>query len=406
MADEKISISDKIEEFVDGAVRFISRFFLTLISAAILPVAFVRKIYASEDQKKFIAPNTFLILGCFSISVIIDAYPHGWQIYFNWIWLDAEIAKVAKDRSGQIFSIESVFRVGMPTFLALFGLTTLLAKLIAKSETSRDKFTAVLKYSFGFHVLCFSFACLIPIVASRSFPETNFGALLASQTASGVEIVLVIGLAGGCAIACFLSPVIAISSALLREFKSFDWVNWFWSTLLASASVVIAALIGSELGSLPARFSESLIEQKLVSYQVLRSLELTHKSGSDFLETTLDIILLNDSSDLAYVDGRDSLAHVLITQDALHFSPDVSNILLNAQGVATEVLALPPGESTRITLRSMFPWRDLPNTKEASGIAFYNSNAEVEIDYDLTAGVKTKGDLLFTFNSFMISEIQ
>ncbi len=142
--------------------------------AVFKPRTFNHRLGRSIRKKRTVPPLTFLIVGCFFFSVIIDTYAEGWIVYFNWVWLDQEISGKIQERGGDLFSLTAIVRSGLPTFLCFAVLIQLLAWALAKSKWLRPRVAATLSYAFGLHATAFAFACFLPIIGIYVLnPETS-----------------------------------------------------------------------------------------------------------------------------------------------------------------------------------------------------------------------------------------
>jgi len=93
MSEPRPSLSLKVENFVSGIIRFVNRYARTTFAAVFRPRSFSIGLARSRRLRKIVPPLTFLMVGCFFFSVIIDTYADGWIVYFNWVWLDQEISQ-------------------------------------------------------------------------------------------------------------------------------------------------------------------------------------------------------------------------------------------------------------------------------------------------------------------------
>ena len=168
MSEKRESLSAKVENFVSGIVRFMNRFARTGISVVTHPKSFNIGLGRKKRAKRIVPPLTFLIVGCFFLSVIVDTYPEGWYVYFNWIWLSEEIGQRIQERGGDLFSLTALVRSGLPTFIAFVVVAQILAWLLARCRWMRPRVFATLCYAFGLHAFSFAIACFLPIIAGES----------------------------------------------------------------------------------------------------------------------------------------------------------------------------------------------------------------------------------------------
>ena len=60
------------------------------------------------DPKHFTRPYTFLAFGGFFFTIIMGAFPHGFDELFDIIWFDLEVSQNLYDRWGEAFSLTSL----------------------------------------------------------------------------------------------------------------------------------------------------------------------------------------------------------------------------------------------------------------------------------------------------------
>jgi hypothetical protein len=155
--DPSRTLSDKVEETIEGVLRFAVRFFRTLVIILFRPLACERILLgAMRSNRTLVRPLTFLAIGGFVFSLTISVYPKGFLGLINIIWYDEEINKVISERWQEALSVTGLIIAAFPVLLTVSACAGLVGR--ALSPGHRSQFLALNSYLFGYqYFLLFSF---------------------------------------------------------------------------------------------------------------------------------------------------------------------------------------------------------------------------------------------------------
>ncbi len=397
MSEPRVSLSLKVESFVSGIVRFVNRYARTGWLAVWRPSSFNHRLGRSIRKKRIVPPLTFLIVGCFLFSVIIDTYAEGWIVYFNWIWLDEEISKKIQERGGDLFSLTAIVRSGLPTFLAFAVLIQTIAWLISKPRWLRPRVTATLSYAFGLHASAFAIACFLPIIGIYALnPETS-DSFVSNLWQYGMAY-LVLGLTIFFGLVAFLSPILLIIwAAHPREARR--WNKPVWVRSIAAVPVFLLTIfLVTELGSVPARFTSALTQTPMVEYQVMGEFKLLGDGPGDVSGVASAVMFHNKTGDLAYIDASNPITGVTITGSDGSEIPLTNNpktLVFDENRVETSILAILPGMAQLVYFEVSWELGETlgdPTSEYDDGSWWYDG-VEIKLSYDPLSGADLASDM-------------
>jgi len=342
VSEARPSLTLKVENFVSSVVRFLWRYISTVATLALRPRSFNNRLARDRKSRSIVPPMTFLILGCFFFSVIIDTYAEGWMVYLNWIWLDQEISQKINERGGDLFSLTAIVRSGLPTFLCFAIIAQVLAWLLTKSRFKRPVTTASITYAFGLHTSAFAFACFLPIIGIYALNPESSDSVVSNLWRYGLSY-LVLGATVIFAVIAFLSPVLILIWA-----TKVPQARKPWKPLLVRASAslplfLITIFLATELGSIPGRFTEALKPNSKVDYQVMQQGEFQGRGPGDVSRFVTAFFFDNKTDDLAYIDASNDLITITIFRPdgtEVAFKTNPKTIIRDEQGTIRQFLEL------------------------------------------------------------------
>lgn len=151
--DPSKPLSDKIEETIEGALRFVVRFLRTVAVILFHPITCERiLLYSRRHDRKFVRPMTFLAIGGFVFALTISVYPKGFLGLINIIWFDEEVSATLAKRWEEALSVSGLVLAAFPVLFTVAVGAGAARRLIA-SPRRRDEFTALNGYLFGYQSL-------------------------------------------------------------------------------------------------------------------------------------------------------------------------------------------------------------------------------------------------------------
>jgi hypothetical protein len=152
------TLTDRIEETIEGILRFVIRFFRTVIVILFIPWASDRILLrADQSKKEYVRPLTFLAIGGFVFSVTISVYPKGFLGLIDIVWYNEQINETILQRWQEALSVTGLVIAAFPILLTV---TTgaALAGLAFQSSWRREEFFSLNCYFFGYqYFLLFSY---------------------------------------------------------------------------------------------------------------------------------------------------------------------------------------------------------------------------------------------------------
>jgi|GEM_PF-6124196 len=393
----------KVENFVFGIVRFVTLYARTTFLAVVKPWAFNVRLAQARRHRRVVPPLTFLIVGCFFFSILIDTYAEGWLIYFNWIWLDDEISQKINERGADLFSLTAIVRSGLPTFLCFAVLAQLLSILLSRSRWVRPRVSATIAYAFGLHATAFGFACFLPIVGNYALnPETS-DSVVSDLWQYGI-VYLVAGATIMFGTIAFISPILLIGWSAHRREARQALKPAFVRVGLAFPIFFTSIFIATEFGSIPARFTSALKPLPKVEYQAMQGPRLYGRGPGDISGATYAILFHNKTEDLAYIDTDTRLVDVTINLSNGIEIPTKDNIqtkIFDENRVAKTVLPVLPGKTQFVYFEMRW---EIDGTLGIPTDTYYDGSwsydgLNVILDFDPITGADFDGDLIYNLGS-------
>lgn len=347
MSEARPSLTLKVENFVSGVIRFLRRYLSTVLRLVTQPKSFNARLARDRKRRVIVPPLTFLILGCFFFSVIIDTYADGWMVYLNWVWLDEEISRQLNDRGGDLFSLTAIVRSGLPTFLCFAILAQVLAWCLTKSRFKRPIAAASITYAFGLHTTAFAFACFFPIIGIYALNPESSGSVVSNLWEYGLAY-FVLGATVVFAVIAFLSPILVLVWAAKAPEARRAWKPLWVRSTAALPVFLMAIFLSTELGSIPGRFSEALQPDPHVDYQVMQDGEFQGRGPGDVSRYVTAFFFDNKTDELAYIDASNRLISISIFRPdgtEVAFKEDPRTTIRDDEGTLREFLPIQPGEA-------------------------------------------------------------
>ena len=386
--DRPAAISEKVEEILIGLTQAFCRVLRTTTLITLRPIVMHRRNKALLRQRVVMPPLSFLIFSCFFLSIIINVYPQGWTILFSPIWLRGEIGQAALQQKESLISLEAIIMNGLPAFFGFWLAAECFSRMLHRSD--RKSAANLACYAFGQLTFFFSAACFLPIIGSQTlgvYNESLMGGLwsLKAFIAFGdalIKAILLIGL---------ISPLVLLT-VVLTPVGAF----WDWRLALRFASAFVflmfGALMATELGSLPARYSESFDHNPQVIGEVIEDIQLIGTTDQGPIGAELTILVFNPTNKPVLVDATEPLSDVefknTLNGEIVTHARDIKTVAIDDLGRQLTLRVLAPGDSILVSLKSRWTLEDSDSllTSKKVHTNFEGSelaNIELEITYDL-----------------------
>lgn len=149
------TISEKIENAVEGLLRFGSRMFNTswLMLRHPLRCGDIL-LQADRVEKRYVLPLSYLTIGGFIFTLVIAVYPFGILNILDLIWFDDDISRNIYQNFASAFSITGLLTAAFPVFFSVTIITYLAQHVLVEAD-SRDDFAMISYYLFGYQALFF-----------------------------------------------------------------------------------------------------------------------------------------------------------------------------------------------------------------------------------------------------------
>lgn len=149
------TISEKIENAVEGLLRFGSRMFNTswLMMRHPLRCGDIL-LQADRTEKRYVLPLSYLTIGGFIFTLVIAVYPFGILNMLDLIWFDEDISRNIYQNFANAFSITGLLTAAFPVFLSVTIVTYLGQHIFAEADNRAD-FAVISYYVFGYQALFF-----------------------------------------------------------------------------------------------------------------------------------------------------------------------------------------------------------------------------------------------------------
>lgn len=257
MADN--SISEKIEEGISGVLRFTARFSRTIAALTIRSGGFFAALDRLLREKHIVAPLTFVVIGAYLFSVLLNVFPAGPAAYINVIWFADDIATMINDRGPAFFSISNIIFSGTPMFLTVVALASIYRWCLfrGRSTSQREFIFITTLYAFGYHLALVggTFVTLVFMgTALELFLDaSDDSSLFVYAVDEAFFYVFISGIILG-----FVVPIILLTRARLRVIGTFNALAFLTSFLCAVSIATVALFVTSFIGSLPGSFTHTV----------------------------------------------------------------------------------------------------------------------------------------------------
>jgi len=249
-------ISDRIEETLYGILRFCIRFGRTLLALTFLPGKFYSRLTSLQKNKIIIAPYSFLIIGSYLFSILLNVNPGGgFESYTNMVWFTDEVASSIDESGAKLFSVSNAIISGIPIFLSLVVISKFYSWWFFHSQTHQERaliYTTSL-YGLGYHLLFSAGSFIFFILLGASLDaivdvneaSTNFTDFLVNLVLLTFLFSLIIS---------YFVPVFFITRVRLSFMPSKSITKKISSFIYSNFLLFIAFVVMSFAGSLPANF--------------------------------------------------------------------------------------------------------------------------------------------------------
>jgi hypothetical protein len=402
MSDARPSLTLKVENFVSSVVRFLGRYVGTVIALVLRPRSFNNRLARDRKRRAIVPPMTFLILGCFFFSIIIDTYSEGWMVYFNWVWLDAEISQKINERGGDLFSLTAIVRSGLPTFLCFAIIAQILARFLTKSRFRRPVTAASIAYAFGLHTSAFAFACFLPIIGIHALNPESSDSVVSNLWQYGLSY-LVLGATVVFAAIAFISPVVVLVWAAKAPEARKPWKPILVRSIASPPIFLIAIFLSTELGSIPRRFSEALKPDPKIDYQVMQEGEFQGRGPGDVSRFVTAFFFDNKTDELAFIDASSDLITISIvgpdgTNISFKDNPEIT--IRDEQGTIRQFLPIQPGDAELVHFEVVWhldkPLGEPTDTSFDGSWSYQGFSANIVLDP--ISGAELKGKIEYAPN--------
>jgi hypothetical protein len=252
------TLSDKIEETIEGVLRFGARFSRTAAVMLFRPLTCERTLLRAEHvEKRYVRPLSFLAIGGFVFSLTISVYPKGFLGLINIIWFGEEVGQTVLNRWQEAMSISGLLIAAFPVLFTV-ALGAHLAGLAIRSDLGRAEFFSLNCYLFGYqYFLLFSFfffAILGSVVRELMGVEIRevlgIEKLEMSQRLSELVMVCLVGVF----LSALVMPTVGLTRWVIRRFPSRDILAKLGRCLIVGAYCLLMLAVCSYTASAPTAF--------------------------------------------------------------------------------------------------------------------------------------------------------
>ena len=258
--DQKLSISEKIEDAVEGILRFFTRLFVTTWTIFRHPLSCGSILLAADPtERRFVLPLTYLTLGGFIFALVISAYPFGLWNILDTIWFGEDISKNLYERWNEALSITGLLTAAFPVFLSVTLFAALVSRLFPAGEL-RDQFRTLTYYAFGYQTLLFFFMFFVfigldlissAIIGPYHPPQINESLSEFLTNALLIGVVLIF-------LSPMLMPIIILTRWQVGNFRSARSFANGTKIVLMPVYAIFGLVIISHAASLPAVFKNKV----------------------------------------------------------------------------------------------------------------------------------------------------
>ncbi len=272
MAQEKKSVSLKIDETIEGVLKFLLRYCRTLGRISRFPHRPDSLLYDVEANPPVIVrPLTFLTIGAFLFALLIDVYPRGFAGLVDFIWMTDEIRDNVSKRWKDAISVTTLITAGLPTVVTVSLLAAGAGRLFFRRPADRDAWFDAACYAFGYQT------AVIFLIFSLDSLYTGLG--IAFPFVSGLKIPepvqspLALGVLAAVVAAALFVPLILLAGSLLSLWgpkrlgrtAAIAAALVFWA-----ATQYLYAGIASVLPELNARYFPEAKPKAMIFEEILR----------------------------------------------------------------------------------------------------------------------------------------
>ncbi|WP_193181149.1 hypothetical protein [Nisaea sediminum] len=353
------SLSVRIDDTIEGVLRFLLRFFVTYGRVAFLPARSGVLVSAlSADPPLYTRPLTFLAIGAFLFSLLIDVYPAGFAGLIDLIWFSDELKVNFSKRWKEALTLTTLITTGLPVIVAVAGLAGASSRLLFKGEPERAGWFAISCYSFGYIIISLfllmsvetvfdGIAILFPFFKEISVPEPIENILL---VICGLLMLLLV----------LISPMIFLAGA----FFSFKGKSSGAERVAQSGFVFIYGVFGvyliSQAASVVPDLSKTYFPDPVPEAMIFEEFKFDLDQDSDALDVSFQVIVENKLNEDHVLELSGHQVQIVLSR-----SPDelgveswyADNLVLTNQGAtfqnSREII---PKKSNRLVdLKATFP---------------------------------------------------
>lgn len=202
------SITEKIENAVEGLLKFLLRFLRTTWLIFSRPFSSTERLLNSKTSAKtFVLPFTYLAIGGFIYTLVFSAYPRGILHMLDLVWFDQEVETTIYERWREVLTINGILVATFPILIAVPSAAVVLKRLVFP-DVDRSTFLKINNYLLGYHALLFfSFFYFIIL---ENLLGTLLSVNLLDENAIFLRIILSVMLAASMLTAMF-TPLVSMA---------------------------------------------------------------------------------------------------------------------------------------------------------------------------------------------------
>lgn len=270
MAAEK-SISDKIDDTIDGVLMFVLRYLRTVAGITRRPHRARRLLNSSTDRNSgIVKPLTFLVIGAFLFALLIDVYPRGFAGLLDFIWLVDEIKANIRARWKEAISVTDLVTAGLPTVLVVALLGAVSGRVFFTTNDDRMRWFHLTCYAFGYQMaVIFLVFSLDSIAAGIGIVLPGSPVGISEDVASAISL----GVLTAVVLIALFVPLVLLGSGLSESWprRTLRSVTVSWAGAIVYWALVqyLYAGVASVIPELNQRYFPNA-EPGLVVYEVRR----------------------------------------------------------------------------------------------------------------------------------------
>lgn len=357
------SLSVKIDDTIEGLLLFLLRFFATHGHIALKPYrSNILTGSLQKDPPPYTRPLTFLAIGAFLFSLLIDVYPAGFSGLMDLMWFGDEFKVNLSERWMEALTLTTLITTGLPVILTVSLLAGVSSRLLFKDETSRSYWFAINCYSFGYWItllfilmsidtLLSGVVILLPFLDGIVIPETISTPLLVLGLLTIVVLVIIV-------------PLVLITNSYfeLRELVTLR------SKIIAFPFVLVYWLVGvyliAQSASVVPDLTNTYFPKAVPEVMIFEEMKSEHHPDSDSVDIYFQVIVENKTQkDLLLELTHSQLSIDLSTgpgDPTIQSWPADNLILLSARNKLKTNRTIISKESNQLIDLKMtiFGWRD------------------------------------------------